>query len=159
VNDGRAAAGALVAAMTDHDVDGVVAQWHRRGVHHHPLFGDLAVPAQLHRHLTELFGALPDLVVDVESTSATDTTATIRHRLIGTFTGTPWAGVPANGRALDLDVVLFVRIDDGFIVEADELFDSAALAEQLGFRPGDTSPAARMKRGLGQLRARARRSA
>jgi membrane protein len=155
--NGRAAALALVAAMNAHDVDGVVAQWHRRGVHRHPLFGDLAVPAQLRRHLTELFDALPDLGMNVESVSATETTATIRHRLTGSFTGTPWAGAQPNGRDLDIDVVLFLGIEDGFIVEADELFDSAALTGQLGFRPGDTSPGARMKRGFGKLRARTHR--
>ena len=155
--DGGGAALALVTAMTAHDVDAVIAQWHRRGVHRHPLFGELAVPAMLRAHLTEMFGALPDLALTVESTSATETTATIRHRLTGTFTGTPWAGVEANGRRLDIDVVVFLTLDDGFIVEVDELFDSAAVAEQLGFRPGDTSPTARVKRGLGRLLTRTRR--
>ena len=156
-NDGMAAARALVVAMNAHAVDGVVAQWHRRGVHHHPLFGDLAVPAQLHGHLTELFGALPDLEMKVASTSATEATATIHHRLTGSFSGGAWAGVEPNGRTLDIDVVLFLSIQDGFIVEANELFDSAALTEQLGFRPGDTSSTARMKRGFGRLRTRTRR--
>ena len=147
-SDGGAAAQALVAAMAAHDVDAVLAQWHRRGVHRHPLFGPLAVPEMLREHLAGLFGALPDLALDVESTSATETTATIRQRMSGTFTGTPWAGVEANGRRLDIDVVQFLTIDDGFIVEVDELFDTAAVTDQLGFRPGDTSLAARLRRGL-----------
>ena len=69
-------------------------------------------------------------------------------------TGSPWAGVDPNGRDLDIDAVLFLRLEDGFVIEADELFDSAVLAEQLGFRPGDTSAAARVKCGLGRLRSR-----
>ena len=84
-------------------------------------------------------------------------TATIRHRLSGTFTGSPWAGVEANGREFDLEVVLFLRLEDGFIVEVDELFDSAALTTQLGFRPGDTSRSAQVRRGLGRLRSRVKR--
>ncbi|MEZ5247515.1 MAG: YhjD/YihY/BrkB family envelope integrity protein [Acidimicrobiales bacterium] len=152
--EGGEAAGALVAAMTAHDVDAVLAQWHRRGVHRHPLFGELAVPAGLREHLTALFGALPDLEFDIGSTSATPTTATVRYRMTGTFTGTPWAGTQPNGRGLDIDVVVFLSLEDGFIVEVDELFDSAAVADQLGFRPGDTSPTARIVRGLGRLRAR-----
>lgn len=112
------------------------------------LFGRLAVPDMLREHLVGLFDALPDLALAVESTSATETTATIRQRMSGTFTGTPWAGVEPNRCRLDIEVVQFVTLDDGFIVEVDERFDTAALTEQLGFRPGDTSLAARMQRGL-----------
>ena len=144
----------FIAAMAARDADAVLARWHRRGVHRHPLFGELAVPEQLHDHLSEMFAALPDLEIRVDSTSTNADEATIRHRLTGSFTGSPWAGVDPNGRDLDIDAVLFLRLEDGFVIEADELFDSAVLAEQLGFRPGDTSAVARMKRGLGRLRSR-----
>lgn len=155
--DGFVAATALIDALARHDADAALSQWSRRGVHHHPLFGDLAVPEQLHTHLHEMFAAIPDLDVSVASTTATGDTATIRHRLSGTFTGSPWAGVEANGREFDLEVVLFLRLEDGFIVEVDELFDSAALTTQLGFRPGDTSRSAQVRRGLGRLRSRVKR--
>lgn len=143
---------AYVAALASRDADAVLARWHRGGVHHHPVFGDLAVPEQLHAHHAEMFAALPDLAIEVASITTTADTATIRHRQRGTFTGDPWAGTVPNDRALDLEVVLFLRTDGGFVVEVDELFDSAALEDQLGFRPGDPSPSARLKRGLGKLR-------
>lgn len=156
-HDGPSMADSFVAAISARDADAVLAHWHRGGVHHHPLFGDLTVPEQLHDHLTEMFAALPDLAVSVVSSSGTDTTATIRHRLTGTFTGAPWAGVEPNGRDLAIDAVVFLRLEDGFVIEVDEIFDSAALAEQLGFRPGDTSPVARIKGGLRKLQSRVRR--
>ncbi|MEQ8840110.1 MAG: YhjD/YihY/BrkB family envelope integrity protein [Acidimicrobiales bacterium] len=150
--DGDAAAAALQAAMTHHDTDAVIAQWHRRGVHRHPLFGDLAVPDQLRNHLDEMFAAIPDLALITESVHATEDDATVRHRLTGTFTGSPWCGVDANEREVDLAVVLHLRLEDGFIVQIDEIFDSADLADQLGFRPGDTSVGARLSRGFGRLK-------
>lgn len=152
--DGASMARSFMEAIAARDADAVLAHWHRRGVHRHPLFGDLAVPEQLHAHLAEMFAALPDLDVTVESTAATDTTATVRHRLSGTFTGEPWAGTEPNGRELDIDAVLFLRLEDGYVIEVDEIFDSAAVDEQLGFRPGDSSPTAKLKRGFGRLRAR-----
>lgn len=151
---GAAAAESLLAALAARDTDAMIAQWHRRGVHHHPLFGDLAVPDQLRAHLTEFFEAIPDLVVTTQSIAATDERATVRHRLTGTFAGARWSGIEPNDREIDLDVVLFLRLEDGFIVEVDEIFDSAVAADQLGFRPGDPSIGARLKGGLGRLRSR-----
>ena len=62
-----------------------------------------------------------------------------RCSLTGTFTGTTWAGTDANGHSLDVDAVLFLRLEDGFVIEMDEICDSAVVADQLGFRPGDRS--------------------
>lgn len=152
--DGASMARSFMEAIAARDADAVLAHWHRRGVHRHPLFGDLAVPEQLHAHLAEMFAALPDLDVTIESTAATDTTATVRHRLSGTFAGEPWAGTEPNDRALDIDVVLFLRLEDGYVIEVDEIFDSAVVTDQLGFRPGDSSATAKLKRGFGRLRAR-----
>jgi len=156
--DAEAAANRWVAAMDDRDVEGVLAGWHRRGVHRHPVFGELAVPDQLRRELSALFAAFPDLGVEAVEITATAETATVRHRLVGTFSGEPWHGVPANGRAVELTSVAFLGLEDGFLVQLDEVFDSAALADQVGFRPGDTSATGRLKRGVLGLRSRLRRN-
>ncbi|MDW3217431.1 MAG: YhjD/YihY/BrkB family envelope integrity protein [Acidimicrobiales bacterium] len=154
--DAHAAADRWITALGEHDVEAILAGWHRRGVHHHPLFGRLAVPDELRRHLDDLLAAFPDLSVVVEDITATGDTATVRHRLVGTFTGTAWRGVEPNGRELDLTSVAFLRLDDGFIVDVEELFDTAALVEQLGFRPGDRSASARVKQGVANLITRLR---
>lgn len=154
--DAHTAADRWITALGEHDVDAILAGWHRRGVHRHPLFGDLAVPDELRRHLDDLLAAFPDLSVVVEDITATEDTASVRHRLVGTFTGTAWRGVEPNGRELDLTSVAFLRLDDGFIVDVEELFDTAALVEQLGFRPGDRSASARVKQGVANLITRLR---
>ena len=153
-NDGVAAAEALLAAYAERDTAAVLATWHRRGVERHPLFGDLAVPDQVRTQTDALFAAIPDLAVEIDDVIGSDTSATARYRLTGTFTGEPWHGVVANGNELEVDVVSVVQLEEGFVVEHDLVFDTAAVTEQLGFRPGDDSRAARGKAALGRLRQR-----
>ncbi|MEM8706607.1 MAG: YhjD/YihY/BrkB family envelope integrity protein [Actinomycetota bacterium] len=153
-NDGVAAAEAMLAAYAERDSAAVLATWHRRGVERHPRFGDLAVPDQLRTQLDALFAALPDLAVADAQVNGNDTSATARYRLTGTFTGEPWHGVVANERALDIDVVSVLQLEDGFVVEHDLVLDTGAVTAQLGFRPGDESRAARGKAAFGRLRRR-----
>lgn len=153
-DDTRRAAEGWFEAMATTDTDTVLARWHRRGVSHDPLAGDLAVPEQLRDHLAEFFAALPDLRLDLAAIFPSDGGATVRYHMAGTFEGEPWSRVPANGNRIDLDVVAFVRFDDGYVVDVEELYDTAALIDQLGFRPGDPSVATRLKGGLRRLRAR-----
>lgn len=153
-SDARAAADGWLEAMQAGDVDAVMAQWHRRGVHHHPLFGDLAVPEQLRDQLSALFAALDETTFTPDSIAPAGDTVTVRYRLRGSFSGEPWHGIDANGRDVDLPITVFLTIEDGFIVEIDELFDTADLADQLGFRPGEASAGARLRNGFRRLRGR-----
>lgn len=152
--DAREAADNWLDAMAARDADRLLACWHRRGVHRHALFGDLAVPDQLHAHLDGFFAAFPDLKVTMIDVRAGADSATIRHRLTGTFDGDAWHGADPNGRELDITSVVFLRLEDGFVIEIDEVFDTATMATQLGFRPGDTSTGARMRLGMTKLRTR-----
>ncbi len=151
---GIVATARVVAALDDGDIDAMLATWHRHGVWHHPLFGELTVPEHLDRHLTDLFASFPDLTVDAEPPAGRGDEATVRYRLSGTFTGAPWAGHEPNGRVLDIDVACFVRVENGHVVRVDEVFDTAVVTRQLGFRPGDTSTGARVRLGVNRLRAR-----
>lgn len=153
---GPAAAERLFAALAARDTDAALAVWHRRGVYAHPLFGELAVPDQLRHHLHSLHRALPDLEVRVDEILGSGDSATVRHHMEGTFTGDPWAGMEPNGRSFAIDAVAVVRVEEGHVVRVDELFDTADLAAQLGFRPGDTSLGARARVGLSNLWRRAR---
>ena len=159
--EARAASGvgaveAMLAGYATHDADAVLATWHRRGVEHHPLFGEVAVPDQLRAELEALFAAFPDLDVELSDAKGTGDTATARHRMTGTFDGDPWHGVVPNGRAIDLDIISVVQLDDGFIVQHDLVFDTGVITDQLGFRPGDTSRSARGRAAFGRLRQRVR---
>ena len=155
-NSGVAAAEAMLAGYGARDTTAVLATWHRRGIERHPLFGDLAVPDQLRTQLDALFAAFPDLEVTIDDIAGSDAAATARYRLTGSFTGEPWHGVIANGRGLDVAMVSVVQLEDGFIVQHDVVFDTAAVVAQLGFRPGDDSRVARGRAAFGRLRQRIR---
>ena len=147
---------AMLAAYAERDTEAVLATWHRRGLERHPLFGELAVPDQLRVQLDALFAAFPDLTIDLGDTNGTGDAATARYRMTGTFTGEPWHGVVANGRALDVDIISVVGLEEGFVVQHDLVFDTGIVIEQLGFRPGDDSRAARGRAAFGRLRQRIR---
>ena len=159
--DAVAAATALFDALGERSVDAVLALWHRSGAEHDPLFGELAVPEQLEQHLGELFAAVPDLDFAVDDVAGGDEQAVVRYSISGTFSGEPWGRMPANGNAFSADAVAVVHVEDGFIVRNDVVYDSAAVAEQLGFRPGSDAAGDRVRAGLANLRARwrARRAA
>ncbi len=147
---------AMLAAIGARDTDAVLATWHRRGLERHPLFGELAVPDGLRHELDALFAAFPDLGIEVVDATGSGEAATARARLTGTFSGEPWHGVVANGRELDLDLISVVRLENGFVVQHDLVFDTGVITEQLGFRPGDDSRAARGRAAFGRLRQRLR---
>ena len=153
-NSGVDAAETMLAAFATNDRAAAMAIWHRRGIERHPLFGELAVPDQLSTQLDALFGAVPDLAVTDADVTGTDTSATARYRLSGTFSGEPWHGVVANGSEFAIDAVSVLTLDDGYVTHHDLLFDSASLSDQLGFRPGDRSRSARSKAAFGRLRQR-----
>ncbi|MEM9200334.1 MAG: YhjD/YihY/BrkB family envelope integrity protein [Actinomycetota bacterium] len=160
-HNGVGAIEAMLGAYSARDTDAVLATWHRRGVERHPLFGEVAVPDQLRSELDALFGALPDLTIELDDANGTGHAATARYRMTGTFSGEPWHGVVANGRTVDLDVVSLVQLEEGFVVQHELVFDTGALTRQLGFRPGDQSRSARGRAAFGRLRRRVqdRRSA
>ncbi len=158
--DAVTAAKGVFDALAAHSVEGVLARWHRSGAEHDPLFGELAVPEQLEQHLEELFAAVPDVGFTVDDVAGGDDQAVVRYRIAGTFSGAAWGRMPANGKSFATDAVAVVQVEDGFIVRNDVVYDSAAVAEQLGFRPGSDAAGERLRAGLATVRQRwrARRS-
>ncbi len=149
--DAVTAARGLFAALADHDVDGVLSHWHRSGVQRDPLFGHLAVPEQLRAHLEEMLAAFPGLIVHVDGISGDEDKATVRYRLEGEFAGKPWGRMPPNGRRMELDAVALLTVEDGFVVRNELVYDSAAVASQLGFRPGGNAAGDRWRAGMATM--------
>ncbi|MGI9603259.1 MAG: YhjD/YihY/BrkB family envelope integrity protein [Acidimicrobiales bacterium] len=156
VGDGESAGQRLLAATAAQDVPAMMASWHRSGIERNPLFGDLAVPEQLEAELYAFHAAFPHMELEPLECVGNQSTATVRYRLEGDFTGDPWHGVTANGRHLELEIAAFLTVEEGYIVRNDVLFDTASVVDQLGFRPGATSTTHRLRAGLGNLRTRLR---
>jgi predicted ester cyclase len=126
----------LYAAYNEHDVDAVLACWKPGGIEHLPLVGDLVAPDALGQHLRTFYGAFPDAVVEVLNLVADgDGQVAAQVRLSGTFTGTGFDGLRANGRRWTARMAEFFVTNDGLISRMDAYMDNMDLARQLDLLP------------------------
>lgn len=89
--------------------------------------GDLAA---LSNFRAAVLAAFPDQTAEIVDLVAEGDRVSSRQRLVGTHRGPFW-GVAATGRRIDIDLVEWVRVQDGRIAERWVLFDRAAVREAL----------------------------
>ena len=82
----------------------------------------------------EALEAMPDLHHAIQDVVSTGSVMAARAVVTGTMSG-EFAGVSAEGRGFRVDQGLFARVQDGKIVEAWEIVDTASLLRQLGAIP------------------------
>ena len=94
----------------------------------------------------ELFAAVPDFHMEVVNVfDDGDRQAVVQWRATGTFTGSPFLGIEANGRRVEIRGVDVMRFDpDGKIDENTIYYDGAEFARQLGMLPPRDSAADRL---------------
>ena len=81
--------------------------------------------------------SFPDHVTTVEDIFGEDDKVVVHVRMKGTNQGgVPWAGIPANGKPIDIDWVTIYRLEDGKVVETWAQMDIPTLMQQLGAMPG-----------------------
>jgi steroid delta-isomerase-like uncharacterized protein len=107
--------------------------------------------------LTAFFGSFPDMQTEVVRVTAQGRVVAVEWRRRGTFTGTPWQGLPASGRPFDLRGAAFAEVDDGLISYVTVYSDSAQLGRDLGILPPAGSPAERVAAAIYRLRVRLHR--
>lgn len=94
----------------------------------------------------ELFAAVPDFRMDVLNVfDDGDRQAVLQWHAAGTFTGSPFLGIEATGRRVDIrgvDVMLFGA--DGKIEHNTIYYDGAEFARQVGMLPPRDSAADRL---------------
>jgi steroid delta-isomerase-like uncharacterized protein len=85
----------------------------------------------------ELFAAVPDWNVEIENSfDDGDRQAIVQWRGTGTFTGSPFMGIEATGRRIDLRAVDVFRLDaDGKVDTNTVYYDGAEFARQIGMLP------------------------
>ncbi len=94
--------------------------------------------AALERFFQEMLSALPDARMIVEHVVACDETreAVVQWRLTGTASGTPFQGIEATGRPIDLRGCDVIRLDeDGRVLTNTVYYDGAEFARQMGLLP------------------------
>jgi steroid delta-isomerase-like uncharacterized protein len=80
--------------------------------------------------------AFPDRHVAIEEIIGEGDTVAVRCRMSGTNQGgLPWLGVPANGRAVDIEWISIYRLSGGRVVEHRAVMDLLGLMQQLGALP------------------------
>jgi hydroxyacylglutathione hydrolase len=128
------------AAIDQRDLDGAVALWAAGG--HDNVRGriDAIAPEGVHGFLGELIDAVPDLSMEVVSTTSEGDRCGVHWRLRGTFAGPgSFGGVAPTGKALDIEGFDLVSVRDGLIEHNDAFTDSMTFARQVGMMPAQGS--------------------
>ena len=126
---------ALVRAHVDaerrHDVDGVVATFHRPRYDVVPL-GALSDGAQaVHDFLSGVIAGFPDFAPHVSALRHADDAVIVEGNFTGTQTG-PWAGLPPSGRAVDVRFCAVFDFEEDRMLCERLYFDLATMLRQLG---------------------------
>jgi steroid delta-isomerase-like uncharacterized protein len=95
-----------------------------------------------------LFDAVPDLHMEVEDVVVAGEPGhervTVRWRLTGTFSGSPYMGIEPTGRPVDIRGMDLLGIEDGRIAGNNVYYDQLTFARQIGMLPPEGSLGDRM---------------
>jgi glyoxylase-like metal-dependent hydrolase (beta-lactamase superfamily II)/ketosteroid isomerase-like protein len=136
------------AAIDQHDLDAAVALWAPGGRDNVRGRVDAVAPEGVRAFLAELLGAMPDLNMEVLSTTSEGERCGVHWRLRGTFAGPgSFGGVAPTGSALDIEGFDLLTVRDGLIQHNDAFTDSMTFARQAGMMPAQASSGERWMTG------------
>ncbi len=128
-------------AIDARDLDGAVALWADGGRDNVRGRVDVIAPEGVRTFLGELIDAVPDLRMEVVSTTSEGERCGVHWRLRGTFAGPGrFGGVAPTGSPLDIEGFDLVTVRDGLIQHNDAFTDSMTFARQIGMMPLQGSP-------------------
>jgi glyoxylase-like metal-dependent hydrolase (beta-lactamase superfamily II) len=139
--DTAAVAERYFAALADRDVEAMVALWAPGGREFIRGQVDTTAPDGVRAYFTELFAAVPDLELEVDSATVDGERACVRWSVRGTFAGTPLKGIEPTGARLELEGIDELTIRDGLIQGNNAFSDGLTFARQVGLLPQEESPA------------------
>jgi hydroxyacylglutathione hydrolase len=124
------------AAVDQHDLELAVSLWADGGREHVRGQVDVHAPDGVREFIGELLGALPDLSMQVVSTTSEGERCGVQWRLTGTFVGPGgFAGVAPTGTPVTLEGFDLLTVRDGLIFSNDAFSDSMTFARQIGMMP------------------------
>jgi glyoxylase-like metal-dependent hydrolase (beta-lactamase superfamily II)/ketosteroid isomerase-like protein len=129
------------AAVDAHDVEEMVACWAPGGREHIRSMLDGTAPGDVRDFFTNLFAAVPDLRMTVESITANKERAVVRWTLRGTFAHGEVGGFAAHGGPIVLEGIDELTVKDGLIVHNNAFADNLSFARQIGAMPAEGSRA------------------
>jgi glyoxylase-like metal-dependent hydrolase (beta-lactamase superfamily II)/ketosteroid isomerase-like protein len=135
------------AAIDARDLETAVALWAPGGRENVRGRVDVLAPQGVRDFIGDLINALPDLSMQVISTTTEKDRCGVQWRLTGTFAGPGhFGGVAPTGSPLDLEGFDLITVRNGLIESNDAFTDSMTFARQAGMMPAQDSPAERRMR-------------
>ncbi len=133
-------------AIDARDLELAVALWAHGGRENVRGQVDVLAPEGVRAFIGELIGALPDLHMEVVSTTSEGERCGVQWRLTGTFAGPGgFGGVAPTGAPVVLEGFDLLTVRDGLIQSNDAFTDSMTFARQIGMLPPrDSAAEARM---------------
>jgi hydroxyacylglutathione hydrolase len=130
------------AAIDARDLEQVVALWAEGGRENVRGQVDTQAPEGVRAFIGELIDAIPDLSMQVVSTTTEGDRCGVQWRLTGTFAGPgSFGGVAPTGNPIELEGFDLLTVRDGLIQGNDAFTDSMTFARQIGMLPPQGSSA------------------
>ncbi|MFN8161036.1 MAG: ester cyclase [Solirubrobacterales bacterium] len=136
------------------DVDAMIANWAPGGVAHIYGMAELRVPDGYREYFENLFAAFPDFQFEVVEVVASESSAAVRWRATGTFTGgARFQGLLANGARIETEGCDVLSFDEeGLVTENRAYVNGADIAQKLGALPPTGSIQERLMLGAVNLK-------
>jgi len=129
-------------AIGAHDLDAAVAMWAQGGRENVRGQVDVTAPEGVRSFIGDLLGALPNLHVEILSTTTEDDRCALQWRFTGTFAGPrSFNGIAPTGDHIELEGVDVLQVRDGLIQSNDAFTDTMSVPRQIGMLPALHSPA------------------
>ena len=129
-------------ALARHDLDAIAAAWAPDGHCHVSGQADAAGPDGVRAYWAELFGAVPDMRIQIDELIAEGDQVAVKWSATGTFAGPgSYQGIEPTYAHLDLEGLDLFRLRDGQILREDAFTDGTTFARQIGLLPPSGSNA------------------
>ena len=129
-------------AIDQRDLEAAVSLWAEGGREFVRGQVDTLAPEGVRVFIGELIAAIPDLDMQVLSTTSEGERCGVHWRLKGTFAGPgSFGGIAPTGQPLDLEGFDLITVKDGLITSNDAFTDSMTFAREIGLMPPQASTA------------------
>ncbi len=135
-SEAEAVTRAYFEAIGAHDVEGAAAMWASGGREDVRGQGVFFGPEGLREFIGSLVEAIPDLKVEILSTTSEGERCALQWRFSGTFAGPgSFNGIAPTGHRMEMEGVDVLTVRDGQIHANDAFTDTMAVPRQLGMMP------------------------
>ena len=123
-------------AIGAHDVQGAAAMWADGGREDVRGQGLFIGPEGVREFIGSLIEAIPDLRMEIVSTTTEDERCALHWRFSGTFAGPgSFNGIAPTGHRMEIEGVDVLTVRDGLIQSNDAFTDTMAVPRQIGMMP------------------------